>query len=122
MTMKISALSTLLLLLLPSIILAGEADVVDAKAIKQSNGSYQFHVTLAHADEGWDHYANKWDIVGEDGTVYGTRTLYHPHINEQPFTRSLSNIKLPDNIKQVTVQAHDLTHQYGGKVFTLKLQ
>ena len=37
---------------------------------------------------GWEHYANKWDVVGPDDTILGTRVLLHPHVNEQPFTRS----------------------------------
>jgi hypothetical protein len=53
-------------------------------------------VTLAHPDTGWDHYADGWRIEAEDGTVIGTRDLLHPHVEEQPFTRSLSLGELPD--------------------------
>ena len=53
-------------------------------------------VTLAHPDTGWDHYADGWRIESEDGTVIGTRELLHPHVEEQPFTRSLSVSTLPD--------------------------
>ncbi len=53
-------------------------------------------VTLAHPDTGWDHYADGWRIETEDGTVVGTRELLHPHVEEQPFTRSLTVNDLPD--------------------------
>ena len=53
-------------------------------------------VTLAHPDTGWDHYADGWRIETEDGTVIGTRELLHPHVEEQPFTRSLTISDLPD--------------------------
>ena len=53
-------------------------------------------VTLAHPDTGWDHYADGWRIETEDGTVIGTRELLHPHVEEQPFTRSLNISALPD--------------------------
>ena len=43
-------------------------------------------VTVQHADTGWDHYADAWEVLAPDGTVLGTRTLLHPHTDEQPFT------------------------------------
>jgi hypothetical protein len=36
------------------------------------------------------------------------RVLGHPHENEQPFTRSLSGVQIPNGTKQVQVQARDL--------------
>lgn len=53
---------------------------------------------LAHPDTGWDHYADGWRIEAEDGTVIGTRELLHPHVEEQPFTRSLTVDDLPDGL------------------------
>jgi len=94
---------------------AGEADVVEVEVKRTAKHIYFFKVTVRHADEGWDHYANKWDVVAPDGSVLGTRTLYHPHVDEQPFTRSLSDVKIPEFISEVTVRAHDLVHEYGGK-------
>lgn len=67
-------------------------------------------VTLRHSDTGWDHYADAWRVVTEDGSVIGTRTLYHPHVDEQPFTRSLSGLKLPADVTRVYVEAHDKVH------------
>lgn len=99
---------------------AGEADVVDANA-RKNGGNWHFDVTVAHADTGWDHYANAWDVVGPDGTVYGTRELLHPHVDEQPFTRSLSGVVIPEGVNQVTVRARDSVHGYGGREFTLEL-
>ena len=94
---------------------AGEADVVDVEIKMTGKNSYYFDVTVNHADEGWNHYADKWDVVAPDGKVLGTRTLYHPHVDEQPFTRSLSDVKIPPSITEVTVRAHDSVHAYGGK-------
>jgi len=98
---------------------AGEADVVDVKVMMTGKNAYSFDVTVSHADEGWKHYADKWDVVAPDGTVLGTRTLYHPHEDEQPFTRSLSGVKIPESIEEVTVRAHDSVHGYGGKTVTI---
>lgn len=113
--------------LLPALLLtatfahAGEADILKVDMQKDSDGSYRFQVSLSHQDEGWDHYANKWDVVAEDGTVLGTRVLHHPHVNEQPFTRSLSGVEIPAGTARVSVRGHDSVHAYGGKVITVEL-
>jgi hypothetical protein len=115
-------LAFILLLVFPRIgLYAGEADVIKVAVKKLNTDTYRFDVTVSHNDAGWDHYANKWDVVGPDGTVFGTRTLYHPHVQEQPFTRSLSGVRIPNGISKVTVRAHDSVHKYGGKVAEVAL-
>ncbi|MEM6463372.1 MAG: hypothetical protein AAF724_15805 [Pseudomonadota bacterium] len=101
---------------------AGEVEVVGVEAERQSNGTWRFSVTLLHDDEGWDHYADRWDVVGPDGTVYGERVLAHPHVNEQPFTRSLSGVSIPDDVKTVTVRGNDSVHGLGGKEMEVSLE
>ncbi len=100
--------------------LGGEA-LVTAATAQQAGGSWQFDVTVRHADEGWEHYADMWRVRGADGTVYGVRELFHPHVGEQPFTRSLSGVAIPDDVGQVTIEAHDLVHGWGPP-FALDLQ
>ena len=115
-------LSLLLSLLLSGTAsVAGEADVLKVNYNKTGN-TYRFDVTVLHADAGWDHYANKWDVVTENGEILATRTLYHPHENEQPFTRSISGVNIPENIKKVTLRAHDSVHGYGGKTVAVELE
>jgi len=99
---------------------AGQADVVDVTVRMTGQNTYSFDVAIRHADEGWQHYADKWDVVAPDGTVLATRTLYHPHEDEQPFTRSLSGVKIPASVNAVILRAHDSVHGYGGK--TLKVE
>lgn len=72
------------------------ADPPDIVGIEVSGA--RVSVTLAHPDTGWDHYADGWRIEAEDGTVIGTRELLHPHVEEQPFTRSLTVNDLPDGL------------------------
>ena len=111
-----------LLGLAPGLALAGEADVESVTARKNTDGTYNFDVTVRHADSGWEHYANRWDVVGPDGTVLGTRVLLHPHVDEQPFTRSLGGIEVPDGVNSVIIRAHDSVHKLGGKQFTVELK
>lgn len=89
--------------------IAGDVEIEHA-SFRHSGGSWSVDVTLRHADTGWDHYADAWRVVGADGSVLGTRTLYHPHENEQPFTRSLDGVMIPDGDAKVYVEAHDKVH------------
>ena len=100
---------------------ADAVKIVDAKAEKQRS-AWVFHVTLEHGDTGWDHYADAWRIVAEDGTELGTRTLYHPHVNEQPFTRSLGDVKIPAAVSEVYVEAHDKVHGWSKQRFKIKIR
>lgn len=100
---------------------AGEADVVNVVVKQTGERAYHFSASVAHADTGWDHYADKWEVVAPDGTILGARILHHPHVNEQPFTRSLSNVAIPANIDRVIVRAHDSVHEYGGKTMQVEL-
>lgn len=110
----------LLSLALPAgISLAGEADVLDVQIQRTATDTYRIDVTVQHADSGWDHYADRWEVLAPDGSLLGTRTLLHPHEHEQPFTRSLSGLAIPADIKTVTVQAHDSVHGYGGVKMTV---
>ena len=102
--------------------LAGEADVLAVEAVPEGAGAWRFHVTVAHGDTGWDHYANKWEVVAPDGRVLGTRTLLHPHETEQPFTRSLGGVAVPEGVERVTLRAHDSVHGPGGKEVTVDLR
>ena len=117
----ILAITLLCLLLPPSVSSAGEADVVAVKASSGKNGTWSFSVTVRHDDEGWDHYADNWQIMAPDGTVLATRILVHPHVGEQPFTRSLSSVEVPAGVRTIAVRAHDSVHGNGGAEMTVAL-
>ena len=112
---------TFLFAAFPAFTFAGEADVAAVDVKKTGDNLYHFDVTVSHVDEGWDHYADSWDVLDPEGNVLGTRTLYHPHVNEQPFTRSLSGVKIPADVTRVTIRAHDSVHKYGGKTKSVDL-
>ncbi|WP_244313627.1 hypothetical protein [Stappia sediminis] len=100
---------------------AGEADIVDAKATRTGEGVWRFDVTVSHADEGWEHYADRFDIIAPDGIVLGERILLHPHVTEQPFTRSLTGVQIPEGVTFVEIRANDKVHGLGGKTLKLDL-
>ncbi len=119
--MNINKIVLIVAILAASAAYAGEADVVDVKTKQTGENIFYFSVTVRHNDEGWDHYANKWEVIAPDGTVLGTRILYHPHVDEQPFTRSLSGANMPATIDTVTIRAHDSVHQSGGETVTVEV-
>jgi hypothetical protein len=82
--------------------------------------SYRVSATVQHADTGWDHYANRWDVLDPEGNVIGVRELAHPHENEQPFTRSLT-LDIPAGTQFITLRANDSVHGLGGLTFKLDL-
>ena len=94
--------------------LAGEADVVDVRVRAEGEGRWRFDVSVEHADAGWDHYADRWEVLDLDGRILGTRVLLHPHENEQPFTRSLSGVEIPASVAKIRLRAHDSVHGFGG--------
>ncbi len=100
---------------------ADKARVLKAIATANVGGSYSFSVTIAHADSGWKHYADKFEILAADGKVLGTRILIHPHVDEQPFTRGLGNVQIPAGLTEVIVRASDNVHKEGKVTVTVKL-
>lgn len=101
---------------------AGEADVVGVKATAEAGGTWRFDVTVRHDDEGWDHYADRWDVLAPGGEVLGTRVLLHPHESEQPFTRSLTGVEVPADVSEVEIRAHDSVHGTGGATVRVTLE
>lgn len=66
---------------------------------------WRINVTLSHPDSGWDHYADGWQVLDAKGKVLGVRELMHPHVHEQPFTRSLFNVMVPDGTREVFIRS-----------------
>lgn len=92
---------------------ANTPKVVNARIIKLGKTSYEFQVTVQHVDASWDHFADRWEIIGPGGRVLGTRVLYHPHIGERQFTRKLRGVTIPEGVEHVIVRVHDKLHGYG---------
>ena len=90
--------------------LAGEVVIVGAEFQSSGANQWSVDVTLRHADTGWEHYADNWQVVDAQGKVLGDRVLYHPHADEQPFTRSLAGVNIPAGVTTVFITAHDKKH------------
>ncbi|MBY6067282.1 hypothetical protein KUW17_11070 [Leisingera aquaemixtae] len=95
--------------------------VIENATARASGGSWSFSVTLSHPDTGWEHYADGWRVLDMDGNELGLRVLAHPHEQEQPFTRSLSGVQMPEGITRVQIQARCLVDGWGQDTYVLTL-
>lgn len=109
------------LLIAAPVIAQADPPVIEGATARQSGADWTISVTLSHVDTGWDHYADGWRVLDKNGTVLGLRVLAHPHVNEQPFTRSLSNVKIPDKTTSVLIEARDNLTGWGKAQYQLSL-
>ncbi|WP_170469836.1 hypothetical protein [Ruegeria arenilitoris] len=97
--------------LILSLLLAGpvlaDPPTIEKVIASQSGDTWRFDVTIRHPDTGWDDYADGWRVLDMDGNELGLRVLHHPHVDEQPFTRSLGGVPIPAGTTQVQIQARD---------------
>ncbi|MBF9057981.1 hypothetical protein HKCCSP123_02180 [Rhodobacterales bacterium HKCCSP123] len=102
----------------------GHADpalVAGAEATLTGAG-WRFDVTILHPETGWDDYADGWRVETPDGRVLGERPLAHPHVNEQPFTRSLSGVAIPEGLDRVAIRARTSVEGWGDETLLLTLR
>ena len=98
------------------------AQVTYVEARETADGVWRFSVTVRHADTGWDHYADEWQVVDPaTDAILARRVLAHPHVDEQPFTRSQSGIEIPAEVTTVVVRAKCNVHGFGGREITVDL-
>ncbi len=90
-------------------------DVVSAKVQQRASDTFDFDVTVSSPYDTPTRYADAFRVMGQEGAVFGERTLLHDHANEQPFTRDLHGVRIPPGIRMVVIQARDQKYGYGGK-------
>lgn len=96
-------------------------DVVAVQVQARSANTFDFDVTVSSPYDSPRRYADAFRVLGPKGEVYGERLLAHDHAGEQPFTRDLHGVQVPQGIKRVTVQGRDQRFGYGGKTFETQL-
>ncbi|WP_419797124.1 MAG: hypothetical protein ACNI26_12350 [Terasakiella sp.] len=93
---------------------ASGPEIIDAEMrFSPDSATYNFAVTVRHDDSGWDHYADRYEIRSLEGAVLGVRVLAHPHVDEQPFTRSVGGIHIPKDLTYVLIRGRDNKGIYG---------
>ncbi|MEZ4615703.1 MAG: hypothetical protein R2867_09350 [Caldilineaceae bacterium] len=86
-----------------------------------SDSQWSFDVTVHYPDSGWADYADGWHVETPAGEILGTRVLLHPHVGEQPFTRSLGGVTIPHDVEHVLIRGHDLISGYSSQTAEIPL-
>ena len=107
-------------LLLPTLAQAGDPEIVDV-SVRKSGMIWSVSVTIRHPDTGWDHYADGWEVLDSSGVRLGYRKLMHPHVDEQPFTRSLNGLVIPDGTREIFVKPSCSKHGWSGDAVRVEL-
>lgn len=96
-------------------------DIIDVQLTRNEDGTFDFAVTVSSPYDTPERYADAWRVVAPDGNVLAERELLHDHANEQPFTRTLANVTIPDDITIVTVEGRDQEYGYGGQTMQVTI-
>lgn len=120
MNIRLLVPTTLVSILFATASLASPPEIEAVKADKVGMG-WRFDVTIRHPDTGWDHFADGWEVVDANDQVLGYRELMHPHVTEQPFTRSLSNVMVPDGVRTVWIRVRCNEEGWAGKRYEVQL-
>ena len=96
--------------------------VVSAVKTERSSMGWRISVTLTHPDSGWDHYADGWEVLDRTGKRLGYRELMHPHVDEQPFTRALFNVMVPDGERVIFVRSRCSKEGWSDKMVKVQIQ
>lgn len=96
------------------------ASVIDAEATKNGD-TWTFALTVRSDDISTTEFGDSWELRTLEGEVIATRVLAHEHMNEQPFTRSMSGIVIPEGITTVIGVAHHSVGGYCGETLEIEL-
>jgi len=99
-----------------------ETPAVENIDVERGDIGWRISVTLNHPDTGWDHYADGWEVLDAEGERIGYRKLHHPHVHEQPFTRSLTGIMVKDGVRQVFIKVRCSLDGWSGETVAVSLE
>lgn len=95
-------------------------DVRQATLKPTGKGVYDATITVSSPYDTPERYADGWRVL-KAGTdeVLSEHMLAHDHADEQPFSRTQSDLKIPDGVSRVTIQGRDQDNGYGGETVTI---
>lgn len=96
-------------------------DVVDVRVHVRSDSRFDFDATISSPYDTPQRYADAFRVMSTEGIQFGERNLFHDHASQQPFTRDLYGVAIPEGIKTVVIQARDKKYGYGGKTLQVTL-
>lgn len=90
------------------------------QTLQDQDGSWTFEMTVSSPYNSPERYADGWRITAGD-QVFDEKTLTHDHAAQQPFTRSQTGVRIPDDVSSVTVEGGDLRNGSGGSALEVSL-
>lgn len=93
-------------------------DIVGVEVERLDDRSASFSVTVSSPYDTPERYADGWRVLDQDGNVLGEHTLAHDHAAEQPFTRTQSDVSIPEGTTELTIEGRDQANGYGGETVT----
>lgn len=99
-----------------------EEGEVQATKVERVGMGWRIEVTVSHPDSGWQHYIDYWIVETRAGDEIARRKLLHPHTQEQPFTRSLPSVTVPDGVHKVYIRLHCKRDGLGKHRYMVKLK
>lgn len=92
---------------------ADTPQVVSVRILKLFKTRYEIQVNVQHYDTSWDHFLDKWEVIGPGGRVLATRVFYYPHIGQPQRLRNLRGVIIPEGVEHIIIRVHDKVHGYG---------
>jgi len=118
-----AAVVALALICASPLALPGAADVIAATARQAADGSWSFEVTMRCDDRGADYFCDRFEVLTPTARVVGVRRLLHDHTDEQPSTRDLQGVHVPDGFPRgVLIRGHHHIRGYDGAALKLELR
>ena len=103
-------------LLIAAQVASADPAAINSVRVSKEGGLYKF------GDTGWDHFSDAWRILDTDGNQLAIRELIHPHVEEQPLTRSLSGVELPAGTTEVRIQVRETQSGWGKKIRKVQIK
>ncbi|MGB3186652.1 MAG: hypothetical protein WBB15_12385 [Ornithinimicrobium sp.] len=95
-------------------------DIVAVDLEREDDQTASFSVTVSSPYDTPQRYADGWRVLDQDGEVLGEHSLGHDHAGEQPFTRTQSDVTIPEGTTELTVEGRDQENGYGGETVTIE--
>ena len=95
---------------------------VVAAEVSGDSDLFTFQVMISSPYASAERHTDAVRVIGDDGVVYGILELTHPHAGQQPFSRTLRDVEIPESVTKVIIEGRDSTYGWGGEVVTLAIR
>ena len=96
-----------------AVALANMPKAIGAKVVRMGDDRYQFEVNIAHEDDSWEHFVDRWEVIGKGGKILASYYMYYPRIGEGIVWKELRGIKVDPGTKYVIYRLHAKGDGYG---------